>query len=216
MCSRPLSQELSPQTQADRLGNKTEEVSIDNVIFRSGLSRDKTLVSSLCAVHQMSRLLVCALCCLAQANALRIAPAPVRPSLASAVVRSQPVMAAKAVVTQGGDPVGPIKFVMAIAASAWAFTLIAVVSAGGKAVTPLASRLMGSVPFKLSSVITLAIVFSGLSELRKRASIIEESNKCMDEGECEIYDEIVKTTPAWKLRLAKGRLMQSNALYNKL
>ena len=164
----------------------------------------------------LARLLVCALCCLAQANALRIAPAPVRPSLASAVVRSQPVMAAKAVVTQGGDPVGPIKFVMAIAASAWAFTLIAVVSAGGKAVTPLASRLMGSVPFKLSSVITLAIVFSGLSELRKRASIIEESNKCMDEGECEIYDEIVETTPAWKLRLAKGRLMQSNALYNKL
>ena len=163
-----------------------------------------------------ARLLYCALCCLAQADALRFAPIFVRPSLASTVVRSQPVMAAKAVVTQGGDPVGPIKFAMAIAASAWAVTVVAVVSAGGKAVTPLASKLMGSVPFKLSSVITLAILFSGLSELRKRASIIQESDKCMDEGECEIYDEIVETTPAWKLRLAKGRLMQSNALYNKL
>lgn len=74
-------------------------------------------------------------------------------------------------------------------------------------------------PVKLASAVALAIISVTLqiaAELRRRKSVIQASEKCMDTGECDPYDEKVESTSAWKLRLVSNRLMQSNLLADKL
>ena len=77
-------------------------------------------------------------------------------------------------------------------------------------------------PIKIAAVAAVAIVLvvtTFLAELRRRADLIGVGDKCMTTGDgdaCEIYDESVDETPAWKLRLAIDKLAQTNVLADKL
>jgi len=76
-------------------------------------------------------------------------------------------------------------------------------------------------PLQVGVVLAAAVVIGALcvlSEVRRRAALIESGDKCMagDDGECAVYDDKVDETPAWKLKMAVDKLAQTNILANKL
>jgi hypothetical protein len=93
-------------------------------------------------------------------------------------------------------------------------TAISALKAG--VTTALALSRPAKIALAAAALLAVCLV---ITESKKRAQLIEAGDACMttgDEGQCEVYDSGIQKTPVWKLRMAIGKLAQTNLLADKL